>query len=172
MSQRIHSYDAIARDDGGREYVVHAFGEQRDDGTWAGWLRFEPRDGAGRALQTDRETTQPNLNDLEYWASGLEPTYIEGALARAREGGDPTREYREPPTIASEAATALPRAVINPYEVVRQGEEVLRQELGALHGGHLKNIVRAYELAEPGADLAGLTEEQLRALILRKVAAT
>ena len=34
---------------------------------------------------TDRETTQPNLRALEYWATGLTPAYLEGALDRALE---------------------------------------------------------------------------------------
>ena len=32
------------------------------------------------------ETTQPNLEALRYWASGLEPVYLEGALERAIAG--------------------------------------------------------------------------------------
>jgi hypothetical protein len=35
-------------------------------------------------LHTDRETSQPNRAALEYWADGLEPVYLEGALARAQ----------------------------------------------------------------------------------------
>jgi hypothetical protein len=34
-------------------------------------------------LRTERETTQPDKAVLEYWATGLEPIYFEGALARA-----------------------------------------------------------------------------------------
>jgi hypothetical protein len=30
------------------------------------------------------ETTQPDRAALEYWASGIEPIYLDGALARAR----------------------------------------------------------------------------------------
>jgi hypothetical protein len=29
------------------------------------------------------ETTQPNREALTYWASGIEPVYLEGALERA-----------------------------------------------------------------------------------------
>jgi hypothetical protein len=35
-------------------------------------------------LTTGVETTQPNAEALEYWASGLEQIYLEGALKRAR----------------------------------------------------------------------------------------
>ena len=37
-------------------------------------------------LRTGRETTQPDRRALEYWASGLEPLYFEGAFERARGG--------------------------------------------------------------------------------------
>jgi len=57
-------------------------GRQRDDGTWEGWIEFDRDDGA-LTLVTPRETTQPNLAALEYWAAGLTPVYLEGALARA-----------------------------------------------------------------------------------------
>jgi hypothetical protein len=67
-------------DDG---YAVRVRGRAREDGRWEGWLEFEPGRG-GRALRTPRETTQPNRDALRYWATGLEPIYLEGALARAR----------------------------------------------------------------------------------------
>jgi hypothetical protein len=62
-------------------WVPSIYGEQRADGTWEGWIEFRSVDGAVRA--TDRETTQPNRDALEYWATGLEPVYYEGAFARA-----------------------------------------------------------------------------------------
>jgi hypothetical protein len=37
-----------------------------------------------KSLRTDRETSQPNRISTEYWVSGLEPIYLEGALARAQ----------------------------------------------------------------------------------------
>ncbi len=64
-------------------YTVWICGEERADGTWAGWLEFHPSDSAQPVLQTGQETSQPNRAALEYWASGLEPVYMEGALARA-----------------------------------------------------------------------------------------
>ena len=35
-------------------------------------------------LQTEQETSQPNEMSVEYWATGLEPIYFEGAFERAR----------------------------------------------------------------------------------------
>jgi hypothetical protein len=34
-------------------------------------------------LSTEQETSQPDRKAVEYWAGGLEPVYLEGALARA-----------------------------------------------------------------------------------------
>jgi hypothetical protein len=66
----------------GVAYQVRACGATRADGTWTGWLEFWAPEGT--VWRTPRETTQPNRGALEYWASGLQPTYFEGALARAR----------------------------------------------------------------------------------------
>jgi hypothetical protein len=64
-------------------YVVWICGEKRVDGTWEGWLEFHPTNAA-QILRTDQETSQPNRAAIEYWADGLEPIYLEGALARAQ----------------------------------------------------------------------------------------
>ena len=62
-------------------YVARVYGQPREDGTWEGWLEFSnPLTGT---LRTDRETTQSNVEQLTYWATGLEPTYLDGALMRA-----------------------------------------------------------------------------------------
>ena len=69
----------------GTVYTVRSYGEERSDGTWAGWLEFEPVDSAKPALRTDQETSQPNRGAVEYWATGLEPVYFEGAFERAQD---------------------------------------------------------------------------------------
>jgi hypothetical protein len=70
--------------DGDITYIVWICGEQRVDGTWEGWLEFHPSDIGQPILRTDQETSQPNRAAIEYWAGGLEPIYLEGALARAQ----------------------------------------------------------------------------------------
>jgi hypothetical protein len=65
-------------------YFAEVWGERRDDGLWEGWIEFVPSDG-GPVLGTGRETSQSNLEGLTYWATGLEPIYLDGALARAIE---------------------------------------------------------------------------------------
>ena len=66
----------------GTAYTVQVYGQPRDDGMWVGWLTFIAM-GTGRRLHTARETTQPNRDALIYWATGLEPVYLEGAFGRA-----------------------------------------------------------------------------------------
>lgn len=65
-------------------YVVRSYGEERADGTWIGWLEFHPTEVTQPALRTEQETSQPNRTAVEYWATGLEPVYFEGAFERAR----------------------------------------------------------------------------------------
>ena len=69
----------ITRD--GSKYKVRVLGFVRNDGKWEGRLEFH--DGSDKAVTTGQETTQPNLTDLQYWATGLEKIYLEGALQRA-----------------------------------------------------------------------------------------
>jgi hypothetical protein len=64
------------------DHEVQAWGIEREDGRWEGRLVFVPEDG-GPVLCTERETTQSTLDALRYWASGLEPVYLEGAFDRA-----------------------------------------------------------------------------------------
>jgi hypothetical protein len=89
MPDLIHTHSARVRGPGGVLYEAHIFGEPERGGTWKGWIEFKavtaPTGGGGaRTLKTDRETTQPNRNALDYWAGGLQPLYLEGAIGRAR----------------------------------------------------------------------------------------
>jgi hypothetical protein len=72
----------ISVESDGLLWVPSIYGEQRSDGTWEAWIEFRSVDGL-ETRTTDRETTQPNREALEYWASGLEPVYFEGAFTRA-----------------------------------------------------------------------------------------
>jgi hypothetical protein len=94
MKTRIHDHSAIIVASDGTAYRVTTWGEQREDGTWWGWLEFEPRAGDGPPLRTGQETSQPSRDALAYWASGLEVVYLEGAYVRAleREGRLARRE--------------------------------------------------------------------------------
>ena len=84
MAEMIQQYTPQFQDENGVIYVVMACGEMTTSGTWEGWLEFHPVDKTMAVLRTERETTQPDRAALEYWASGLEPLYFEGAFARSR----------------------------------------------------------------------------------------
>jgi hypothetical protein len=165
MAEVLVKYDTPILDDAGRSYDVAISGAPAGDGLWEGWVEFTPT-GGGAALRTPRETEQPDRSDLLYWATGLTASYLEGALNRALGAHPP-----DPPRRRFAAATAYegpgvrggptvgpdprPHAVLDPFEVYMQGEDVLRDELSALDEGHLRNIILAHRMA-PGGE-AGLT---------------
>ena len=62
-------------------YRIDIEGEERADGTWGGRIVFV--DGDTRRV-TGQETSQPNRAAVEYWGTGLETVYLEGALGRAK----------------------------------------------------------------------------------------
>ncbi len=64
----------------GVEYRVVVEGIPRLEGTWAGRIAFVAEEQRRCTVQ---ETSQPNRQALEYWATGLEPIYLEGAFGRA-----------------------------------------------------------------------------------------
>jgi hypothetical protein len=82
MADRLLEFENTVEDAGGTSWQAAVLGARRDDGKWVGWIEFQEAAGA-RLLETDRETTQPNREDLAYWATGLTYFYLEGALARA-----------------------------------------------------------------------------------------
>jgi hypothetical protein len=79
----VHQFTHQLTDKDGAKYSIFAFGEPRSDGTWEGWIEFHPLDSTRSKLRTERETTQPDKAAIEYWVTGLEPLYFEGAFARA-----------------------------------------------------------------------------------------
>jgi hypothetical protein len=61
-------------------YKVRAFAEKRGH-LWIGWLEFK---SPNATLKTGEETSQPTKGAVVYWATGLEPVFLEGALKRAK----------------------------------------------------------------------------------------
>jgi hypothetical protein len=166
----------------GRSYVARVCGRQTEDDMWEGWIEFDPGAGAP-VLRSPRETTQPNFPDLEYWSTGLTEAYLEGALERAIDPAvpdlrprtidakptydGPAPSLREKPTTARVKPT---HAVVNPFEVYSQGEDLLRAELGALDEGHLRNILRAHDLvSDDEMDLLALHRPALVDMIVAAV---
>jgi len=81
MGTLVHRFSTMVAVDG-LPYAAEVRGDRREDGMWEGRLMF--LGGDGTVLVTGRETTQNSLAALTYWATGLEPVYLEGALERAR----------------------------------------------------------------------------------------
>src|SRR5215475_8277390 len=98
MAEIFATFSAHITSTDGVFYTARACGGEATDGLWHGWVEFMPVDG-GAPIRSPRETTQPNRVDTEYWATGLTPVYLEGALQRALSGG-PTiqRARRERPS--------------------------------------------------------------------------
>ena len=83
MAEVLVQFAELINDEQGRLYIARAIGEEMPNDTrWQGWIEFVPEDGRA-PIASDRETTQPNRADTEYWATGLTPVYLEGALQRA-----------------------------------------------------------------------------------------
>ena len=85
MAVLLQEYTVQVIGSDGTAYDVRSYGEERDDGTWTGWLEFDAVDASKPSLSTEQETSQPNRTAIEYWATGLEPVYFEGAFSRASE---------------------------------------------------------------------------------------
>jgi hypothetical protein len=164
----------------GRQYGARVCARGREDGLWEGWLEFTPVDG-GPTLATERESTQPNRDDAIYWASGITWGYVDGALNRllkplpqlqVRGGvtGRPAFDQPAPPrpNISAGNSDALgTKAVLDPFEVYRESDTVLRGQLNALDEGQLRNIIREYRISniEP-AQLSVLPRDELIAMII------
>jgi hypothetical protein len=180
MAETLLQYQKPVPAPNGRIYEARACGGPMAGGTWEGWIEFVPVDG-GAPLRSPRETTQPNRTDTEYWATGLTPVYLEGALARALEPpiAIPVAPPHPQPSMFSGPAPRLApidswgyESVLNPFSVYEKSELILRKQLGALSPWHLVNIVRAYELsAEDPAALARRASADLIEIIVSGVRA-
>jgi hypothetical protein len=158
--------------DGAATFRAQACGAPMSDGRWTAWIEFIPVAG-GQPLRSPRETTQPNRTDAEYWATGLTPVYLEGALNRARnppivrkyvEGFEPI--FNDAPLPGFTPPVTV-EAILDPFSVYRKGEGFLRQQLSALSAWHLVNIIRAYGLTdEPVPFLEALPAPALIARII------
>lgn len=177
MAEVLVEFSETVFGDDGREYAARACGAPMDEERWEGWIEFLPLDGSA-PRRSARETTQPNRVDTLYWATGLTPVYLEGALKRTLRPFTP-RPPRPAPTpvfdrpAASVASTeSTPESVLNPFAAYRKGEALLRQQLGALSAWHLVNIVRDYGLSGlPVHQLESMDTAQLAELIVMSVRA-
>jgi hypothetical protein len=164
----------------GREYEARACGRGREDGLWEGWLEFTPV-GGGETIATERETTQPNRDDALYWATGLTWGYVDGALTRLLKplpqltprparSTRPAFEQPAKPRVRAAAGNSDAlggHAVLNPFEVYRESDSVLRGQLNALDAGQLRNIIREYSISDmDAAQLTKLGRDELISIII------
>ena len=82
-AEAVLQFEDVVRDEEGNAYVARVHQRQQPGGLWEASFVFVPV-GGGRALSTDRETTQSSPKHVEYWATGITYAYLQGALARAR----------------------------------------------------------------------------------------
>ena len=177
MAQTLTRFDSpvIRRD--GNQYTVQACGRERDNGQWEAWLEFENIE-TGEVLRTQRETTQPNEKDAAYWATGLSAVYLEGALDRVM-NPPKLRAVELPPPPFFDGPAPKPKRptvmsdrepILDPFSVYRKNPSQLAQELTALRGWHLRQIIRDYDLVD-GSDvvLESLTEPELGSLIMHRM---
>jgi hypothetical protein len=82
MADLVHDCAYRVTEPGGDSYRVRALAEKKRN-VWIGWLEFSSEND-GSILRTGEETSQPTKDDVAYWASGLQPVYLEGALRRAK----------------------------------------------------------------------------------------
>ena len=187
MAEVLVQFDRPVTGRAGSAYSARICGAPAEDGLWEGWIEFVPL-GGGPTLRTGSETRQPNRVDLEYWSTGITAAYLEGALERARSlevrspvptapaPAVPPASPSEPPLASSPSPPVParpyrpPRAVLDPFDVYAQGEDVLRAELRALSEGHLRNIIRVYQLqGSVQHDLSALSRGELAEMIVRGV---
>jgi hypothetical protein len=174
VAEVLLEYPDAVTSDNGKNYTARACGAEMG-GMWQGWIEFVPL-GDGEAVRSARETTQPNRQDTVYWATGLTPVYLEGALHRAlRPIVRPVAVEPEPPRFDGPADPFVvsgngTEAILDPFSVYQKGETLLRRQLSALAGWHLVNIIRKYDLsAEDPALLAAREPSQLVETIISGV---
>jgi hypothetical protein len=177
MAQTLIRFDTPVTYRDGDQYRVQACGRERDNGQWEAWLEFE-NIKTGEVLRTQRETTQPNEKDAAYWATGLTPVYLEGALDRIL---NPPKmravELAQPPFFDGPAPKPRRRTVmsdrepiLDPFSVYEKNPGMLAQELTALRAWHLRQIIRDFDLVdESNVVLESLTEPELGSLIMHRM---
>src|SRR6478672_6865236 len=97
---------------GSDTYHPRAIGRLADDGMWEGWLEFLPV-GAGEPAIGPVESRQPERDHLIYWATGLTPVFLEGALRRALKAPTVHLHVVEEPISDAPAERVVTRRVVS-----------------------------------------------------------
>ena len=178
MAEVLTSFTTPVRDDLG-SYYARAVGRAAPDNMWEGWIEFVPADGGGDVLVSPVESRQPERLHLEYWATGLTPVYLEGALRRARNPltvrvpvmDEPVSDQPAGRRVIAHRVIPAPEPVLDPFEIGERSLDVLRQELRALNRPRLLTIISAYSLAG-AAEVTRMSDAQLAGFIVAAVERT
>jgi len=178
MAEVLTSFAEPVRDDAG-SYYARAVGRAAPDHMWEGWIEFVPADGGGGVLVSPIESRQPERLHLAYWATGLTPVYLEGALRRARNPltirvpvmDEPVSDQPAGRRVIAHRVIPAPEPVLDPFEIGERSLDVLRQELLALNRPRLLTIISAYSLAG-AAEVTRMSDAQLAGFIVAAVERT
>jgi len=167
MDQLLQQFETSVDDAGGNRYVVYLYGRSRPGDTCQGWLVFE-RVSDRRRFSTPVETTQPNMEAVSYWGTGLSAAYFDGALQRALNPGsagvpvrpiEPLVEFGVDSAERRDRLSAIERDVLawfDRHRTKRALSQALFDELPYAHA----DVVRAMEdLEKHGRYLTRRTEE-------------
>ena len=159
----------------GTYYTARACGSDMPGGQMAGMDRVRAA-RRGDPIRSPRETTQPNRQDTDYWATGLDagvsrgrasPSLKRPARPLARDIAAPLFERPADNFIMGPPVT---ESILDPFSVYRKGEALLRRQLSAMAGWHLVNIITHYGLSREDTALLSAREPvQLVELIIDAV---
>src|SRR5688572_32213513 len=132
MAEVLRTFDLPVRDASG-EYAARAVGRHADDGMWEGWLEFVPIGKKADVAVGPVESRQPEREHLVYWASGLTPVFLEGALHRARTPLTVEVRTEDPPLSEAPAArrrrvvtlSNQPEPVLDPFDIGARNLDIL-----------------------------------------------
>jgi hypothetical protein len=175
MAEVLTSFSAPVGDHLG-SYFGRAVGRMAADDMWEGWIEFVPVDGGSDVLISGIESRQPERQHLIYWATGLTPVYLEGALARARKPltvrvpviDEPVSDRPVARRVVVQRVIPKPEPVLDPFEIGERNLDILQQELNALNRPRLLNIISAYGMAGD-ADVTRMSDRELMWFIVAAV---
>lgn len=181
MSEVLIEYDTVLTAEDGSRWVARSCGRAHPDHGWEGWVEFIPLDTALLPMRSRRESTQPSRDSLQYWATGLTPVYLKGALDRTLMGPPPAPRFprRVEPLFDGPAPEpdvppppVGPHPILDPFDVYAQGEDLLLRQLEALDTPRLRDIVVAYEIGGARDPWAASREQLVTAIVAAARAAT
>jgi len=140
MVELVHQYATTLRTASGEIYLARVYADQ-PSGLWEAWFAFFPVHG-DRTLATDRESTQSKREDVVYWATGITPAYLEGALTRALQQLPEVRLMRH--IARAEAEAAYARTEVAVYDVAAT------QALAEVRAAETRRRLAEDELQRPG----------------------